>query len=549
MNPRSLFSLAGQALALASLVGVGGGAVSCNATTLGSDDLGSGADLAVPFMGPYTDLPASPVGAGGIQSDQVAGVASAFASATSSASGGPCISEPTMGALFPRNFTPPLFEWKGGPNQNVYELRLHLDNQVNDLVVYTDKANFTLSDDMWQSLASHSQDHDIQVTIRGGQLVSGQLMGGAFTGTTGSIHIAPVSALGSIVYWWIVPANNSTGLKGFHIGDKTVTDVMTPASITAAGKDTTCIGCHTSSPDGSLAFFTRGDPRWAVDARLVNGSSGAASTNQITANAAANLARTQQTFTILSPAHYSGSDSILMTIMPNGTSGRWELNWTDLHATTGGTGILPRTGDSNGVATPTWSHDGATIIYASGTNIVDGRLADGNSDLWSVPYNGHNGGAATALPGVNSPSSNQYYPTYSPGDTFVSFNRVPRGQQMYDAAPAEIWIAPGKGGTPTRLVANDPPQCTGQKSPGITNSWARWSPSASRFNNKHYYWVVFSSKRRSGNPQIYLTAVVTTDGPSGEVLDSTYPAIYIPTQTPDQNNHTPAWDEFQIPIG
>lgn len=536
-------------VAFAALLGAGAGTAACSSTTLGgSDDLGT-VDLAMPFMGPYPDLPAAPIGAGGIQSSQVADIASAFAQAQSSPSGGPCMTEPSMGALFPRNFTPPLFEWKGGANQNIYELRLHVDNQVNDLVVYTDKTTFTLSDDMWQSLANHSQDHDIQVTIRGGQLSAGQLTGGAFTGTTGNIHIAPVSALGSIVYWWIVNATQSTGLKGFRIGDKIVRDVMTPASISAAGKGTACIGCHASSPDGSLAFFTRGDPRWATDARLVNGSSGAASQSQITTNAANNLARTQQTFTILSPAHYSASDSVVMTLMPNGPSGRWELNWTDLHATAGGTGILPRTGDNNGAAAPTWSHDGATIIYSSGTDIVDGRLNNGVSDLWSVPYNNHNGGAAQALPGVNSPNSSQYYPTYSPGDTFVSFNRVPRGNGMYDAAPAEIWIAPGKGGTPTRLAANDPPACTGQKSPGLTNSWARWSPSATTHKGKHYYWVVFSSKRRLGNPQLYLTAVVTTDGVNGEVLESTYPAIYIPTQTPDQNNHTPAWDEFQIPIG
>ncbi|MFO0575810.1 MAG: hypothetical protein U1A78_17575 [Polyangia bacterium] len=527
---------------------VGAGAVACNSNSLGGSE--TVVDMAVPFSGPYSDLPAAPIGAGGVQTAMAGELASAFAQAPAGDSGGPCMTEPTMGALFPMNFTPPLFEWTAVGGQNLFELRLHLSNQTNDLVVYTDQTSFTLPDEMWQGLTQHSADLDIQVTLRGAQVSGGKVISSVLPGTSGTIHIAPVPALGSIVYWWIVPATQATGLKGFRIGDKTVRDVMSPGSITTAGKTTVCLGCHTSSPDGTLAFFTRSDPRWAVDARLVNGSSGAPSAGQISANAMANLSRTTQTFTLLSPAHYSASDAVLLTLSPNGSGGRWEINWTDLHATTGGTGILPRTGDSNGAAAPAWSRDGNTVVYSSSSNIIDGRLDTGNSDLWAVPYNNHNGGAAQPLPGVNSTMTNQYYPTFSPGDTFLSYNRVPRGQQMYDAAPAEIWIAPGKGGTPTRLAANDPPACTGKKSPGLTNSWARWSPSARTANGRHYYWVVFSSKRRAaGNPQLYLGAVVTKDGPAGEELDKDYPAIYIPTQTPNQNNHTPAWDEFQIPLG
>jgi hypothetical protein len=73
--------------------------------------------------------------------------------------------------------------------------------------------------------------------------------------------------------------------------------------------------------------------------------------------------------------------------------------------------------------------------------------------------------------------------------------------------------------------------------------------------SKHYYWLVFSSRRRpSGNPtsyppQLFLSAVVTRDGPGGEEIEGTFPAIYLPGQPPTESNHTPAWDDFVIPAG
>ena len=35
----------------------------------------------------------------------------------------------------------------------------------------------------------------------------------------------------------------------------------------------------------------------------------------------------------------------------------------------------------------------------------------------------------------------------------------------------------------------------------------------------------------------------------GEASIVTYPAIYLWNQPPDEDNHTPAWDVFQIPPG
>ena len=85
--------------------------------------------------------------------------------------------------------------------------------------------------------------------------------------------------------------------------------------------------------------------------------------------------------------------------------------------------------------------------------------------------------------------------------------------------------------------------CLGQTSPGITNSWPKWSPVASTASGRTYYWIIFSSTR-SGNPQLYVAGVIKDE--TG--LVTTTPALYLWNQPAAENNHTPAWDTFIIPI-
>ncbi len=88
---------------------------------------------------------------------------------------------------------------------------------------------------------------------------------------------------------------------------------------------------------------------------------------------------------------------------------------------------------------------------------------------------------------------------------------------MYYNSSSEVYVIPAAGGTPTRLAANDPVACSGVKSPGITNSWAKWSPQITTVGGKTYYWMIFSStrdgytiqKKPSGKAsQLYMTGVV-----------------------------------------
>jgi hypothetical protein len=61
---------------------------------------------------------------------------------------------------------------------------------------------------------------------------------------------------------------------------------------------------------------------------------------------------------------------------------------------------------------------------------------------------------------------------------------------------------------------------------------------------KSYYFLVFSSTRNpaSNGPQLYVAPIVIENG-----AVKTYAALTLWNQPENENNHTPAWDVFQLP--
>lgn len=535
--------------------GPGGSGGSAGAGGEGGTFIGSGPDP----DGPFADFPAGPQIDMGVPAEAPA----LFEETPAQPHGGPCMAEPPMGVLVPTNWTPLRFDWIAPAGQNVFELRLSVENQVNELVVYTTATSYTIPEDVWTGLAGHSAGRDIKVVVRSAEIDGGQLVSGPFAGTEGVVHVAPVAAPGSIIYWTTgAPGSNETALKGFTIGDTDVKTVLAPEGL---GDGTTCVGCHSSSPDGALSFFVRDAPDGArsVTARKVDGTAGLPAAMQVSTVALDLLARPKQVVPTLSKAHDSAQDAVVLTIMYDRAllGPAPELLWTDLHAQDPATGwgILERTGDTGAIASPTWWHDGSTIAYTSAATSAEGvvtAITDGDqrTDIYTVPFNDRQGGDATPLPGASEPAYLEYYPVISPGDALLAFNRFapyrqPNGgwADSYDEPMAEIFVIPSSGGEAVRVAANDPPACVGKTSPGLTNSWPRWAPSAEVFDGKKYYWLTFSSKRRdANNPQLFVGGVVTRMENGAEVIDATYPALYVTSQVPEENNHTPAWDVFQI---
>jgi len=492
----------------------------------------------------HTDFPSAPVldtPDGGMSAPSSS--AQLFGAPSQGAqTGGPCLIEPEIGSLYPKNWLRPRFRWVAPGGENLFEIRLHAANQTNDLVVYTAASEWTMPVAMWNTLRMDSDDVPMTVSVRGGVL-AGATLSGESLGSTGSIGIAPVEAPGTIVYW--TPTNN-TALKGFAIGDEGVTPVLVPGQVQEY--TTGCIGCHNSTPDGKFASFSSSTNNWQNGfANIQAGMTGAVPPWLGAAGQAA-IETTNMGIHTFSSAHWATGDRIEISVHDPVDNGMAELVWVDTEAQNApAMGILARTGDPNFAGAPSWSHDGTTIAYVSTNANKDGRLDDGEADVYLVPYANKAGGNAMPLQGAATAGPREYYPTWSPDDTIIAFDKASSGS-MYSNSLAEVYVLPSSGSAagPTRLVANDPPACTNQMSPGVTNSWPKWAPSVGTASGgRTFYWLVFSSTRDpySGNtPQLYVTGIMTQGGQT-----TTYAALYLWNQPEDEHNHTPAWDYFQIP--
>jgi hypothetical protein len=492
--------------------------------------------------GPFADFPKDPI----LDTGAPADAGALFGPAGSGApSGGPCLFEPEPGTLFPRNWLRPRFRFSPGPGENLFEIRLHTAAEVDDLVVYTASTSWTMPADMWTALTTHAVDVPITVTVRGAQYDGTQLVGMPSVGSSGPITIAPADASGAIVYW---TTSGGSALKGFSAGDDSVATALLPAQVkmpTVGGAKVTCVGCHTSTPDGKFAGFTAQGP-WGNALASVEAATVGDQPSFLGAGALGALDQLGEVgIQTYSKAHWTNGDHVM--VAPLGPGQGAKLAWFDLEAATNamGTsyGTIARNGDARGVGAPTWSHDGKTIVYVSSNAETTGRLDNGDADLYAVPYNGRQGGAATPVPGASDPGLEEYYPSFSADDAWLAYNSIPNGNNMYNQPKAEVFVIPSAGGAATRVSANDPAACTGKKSPGVTNSWPKWSPEAITVGKKTYYWLIFSSTRAPmGNPQLYITGVVVE---AGNV--ETHAALYLWNQPETENNHTPAWDFFKIP--
>ena len=248
-------------------------------------------------------------------------------------------------------------------------------------------------------------------------------------------------------------------------------------------------------------------------------------------------------------------------------------------------GIIPRTGDPYGAAMPNWSHDGSKIVYSLTNASVSSRLnrevpqpdpnqndptqnaihqdynaarVAGLTNLYTVPFNGGLGGAATRVKGADTTKYEEYYPAFSPDDQLIVFTRVTGGQEMYANPNAEIAIVPAGGvssGEATQLTANFPPACSGQDEPGVKNHWAKWSPEVQFGSQGKYYWLIFSSNR-AGLPvghsstgrnieisQLYLAPVIVDEAGDHRDLPG-----HLPVESADQSGeHDPRVGDVHHP--
>lgn len=537
-----------------------------------------------------TDFPKDPILDEGVPAD----AANQFGAAPAGAP--PCVWEPEDRTMFPQKWLRPRIRWTG--TTGLHRITISSEMQANDLVVYTTKNVWTMPRAMWTALAMHVVEKDIVIKVRA---ASGGEVSLKF-------QIAPVTATGSMVFWAVKPEEVGRGLaptgdtyqselRGFAIGDETTVSVLKTTQVmqqsaqeNGARRPVRCIGCHAAvpAPDNSFVAFVDDWP-WNLAIAGVKPDVAGQPLPGLQAGGQALLNLPWSGMMTFSKPHWKpGKRMVVVASSLQNYAAQWgtmaklkaKLVWYNLDAPAVempmldpnvpasrvmqglNYGEVMRQGDPNGAAAPTWSNDGATIVYSStaGGN-ADGALQTGATDLYRVPFNDGAGGPATPVMGASDPAFEEYYASYAPDDQLLVYTRVPRGQRMYSNKLAELAVVPAQGGTPARLAANDPPECTGKKSPGINNHWAKWSSSVPNAGGKSYYWLLFSSNRADIPPaprkyhdpaqtgeqlihvsQLYMTLVVK----EGAKLD-TYPAVYLWNQPQTTLNTTPIWEDIVIP--
>jgi len=473
--------------------------------------------------------------------------------------------------LLPFNWLRPKFRFTS-TGQQLFEIRLSAASQKNNLVVYTDQNSWIMDKSAWLAIAGGVRDDLVTVDVWG---VGGTSQAATLL-TRSHFTVALVEAPGSIVYWTIVGGRsaNQGVLKSFSIGDESVAPALQAQDVKSlvggypggAGTAATtgrfpCVGCHSATPDGEFFGFAGDALAGSFPMGLASAKPGTVgqAPSFLTAPAAKALKQDLGMLTF-SKAHWTGGDHLAVSTLAEASTR--QLVWIDLEASAEGVGkafgTIARTNDARGAWSPSWSHDGTRVVYTSANVTSAGTGFSNNLDLEAdirfVPFSNKQGGPSLPLSGAALPGRQEFVPAFSPDDQLVAFNVAAANTLPYDAPSSEIHVVSANGSSAsTRLSANDPPGCINSpRSPGITNSYPKWAPEASRLGSKTYYWLTFSSKRtdlREGqsNPdgptsQLYVTPVVV----EGATIIS-YPAIYLWNQPIAESNHTPAWEFVRVP--
>ncbi|HWA72825.1 MAG TPA: hypothetical protein VG937_10840 [Polyangiaceae bacterium] len=657
-----------------SIVGFGGtGTVVVGDTVVPDDDKGNPA-ITHPRCGIGTclDFPDTPLMGDGVPTN----APTLFGDPSNVTAGSLCVIEPQLstdksaGTMIPANWVRPRIKFSAG-GMDLFEIRIKNKAQKNELVAYTKGTTWYLPKDIWagkgtpgmndvtaagDGAANNGAGAPFTVTVRGVNSASP----GKPVGITGDFNVAPVVASGSMVFWTVNSAQvtpDSSKLLGFRVGDEGVAEALNLTQVAWKGQigedgsvlrgfyDKTplagftngqvrCIGCHSSTPDGTAVVFTDDWPWSKAVSSVAAGSVGQIPT-YVSPGASALLKMPWLGTQTMSKAHWMPGDRTLITSFgvktksgkvrdkawfsdiysdPNNPDkvGTHQLAWFDLETTAtinvavtstpdygqplndrqmaamaakGTAWNTIATGDTDSAVLPSMSHDGTKIAYVTTDYAPDGHpdYTATRADVKVVAYNNRAGGTGQGVTGASDPNLLEYYPSFSADDKFITFLSAPKPGTMSPDGPyynrfGAVTVVPAAGGTPVRLVANDPNVCAGDDiSRGIINSWPKWSPDAFSAHGKTYYFVIFSSARKYGDEfakpfqlptstassfrglndssQLWLAAVVVDNATQAV---ETYPALYVWNQNRlatntgagtgiQFSNLTPAWDPFQLP--
>ncbi|HET9988430.1 MAG TPA: hypothetical protein VFQ65_07915 [Kofleriaceae bacterium] len=438
--------------------------------------------------------------------------ASLFASATLDSGSSIAVAYPPAAALIPPNIGEMDVHWRDA-TKDVYEVQLSggfvtLKTYVTSLGAATWT---TMTDDRWQQLSQGASGVDLEVRVRGLKMASPA----TYIEGKETVRIAAETVKGGVYYWNTTKA----AIMRFDMSTPAVPAEQFYPQVGQSG----CVGCHAVSRDGTVvAYRQEGSNLNYGNALTVSG-----------------LAR-------MLPAN--SQEWNFSAVHPNNT---------DLFTTTQ-TGLY-RTDLTNQMTTPlfTTTRISHPDVAASGDQIVATQVT-GGSEVWTsagqiVVFDYDQVGKTVGAPRtLSAPPAGkfQFYPSFSPDNTWVIYNQA-TGGTSYNNANAEIWVtkADGSLAAPIRLSTAEVA--------GSYDSWPKWTPftttEPTTNGSEPVIWFTVASQRPFGvrstgaqKPQLWLAPFYPDRAAAGQ--DATGPAIRLPFQALAEGNHIAQWTEAIVVI-
>jgi len=424
---------------------------------------------------------------------------------------------PPDGILIPPNRVDLEVQWVPGAAQEIFEVGFR--NDGTDIRIYT-KCNkigdlgcgYVPGADEWKAIVGALKgDEAAQVIVRGAPLD----MSKAGQSNARSLTIAPEEIKGGLYYWNATPGSvvrydfGKTGQKAKNF-------------YTAAdAKALFCVGCHALSLDGKRLAVGLDMPAPAP-LKVLD-----VATRQELSKGAANFMA------------FSPDGKMIITSDGNSMVLRDTDTLTPIKQPLAAKGTMAD-----------WSADGTKVVYAEpGTSmplpvgtpgITKGSLKmllyDQAGNKWSAPV--------TLV--QQSGGENNYYPTFSPDNELIIFNRS--STDSYDADDASLWVIRSTGKSkPMELKAANGGTGTNLD---LCNSWPKFSPFIQTYQKGKLLWFTFSSRRdyglriqaeagERGRAQLWMAAINLGKDEMG--TDPSYPAFWLPFQDPKTGNHIAQW--------
>ena len=400
---------------------------------------------------------------------------------------------------------------------------------------------WTPGHDLWDAIKRMSVERDATLTVYGLSVDGGRIADAEIV-SRGSVRIrTSMDPVGAPIFYRDVPLMPTKTEEGviqpldksmFPLIQWRLRDLSEPSAPVVMEHLPTCANCHSFSANGETLAMDMDGPggdKGAYVVKDIEPSMIIEKEDVFTWNAFPDRPGGKRTFglfarispdgryvvtTLNEEIFVSNFAEILFqqTFYPT----RGILVWYDRQ--TGEIKRLPGADDPDFVqANPVWSPDGETIVflreaardaYSPGprpTEANDPRETQMRFDLYRIPFNDGEGGAAKPLAGASANGMSNSFPKYSHDGKWIVFVQAKNGMLL--RPDSQLYIVPAGGGEARRMNCNTERM----------NSWHTWSPNSR--------WLAFSSKQNRPFTQLFLTHVDENGNDT--------PPILVPNSTAD----------------